>query len=316
MRRTAPIIEKIFEVPLSKYQKFSIWECEREDYLKILIHDDFIWNHICKSRQSIIGEVIFEITEDNNKNLTEMSERIDYFKLIEDYKKINIDDMLRIPDLGSSLETRFPEEGKPISPLKEEFYKKIIIDDKDLRNSNEDADIEDYTNSEEQNNDNIPSINQMTMIKAERRINIKSKVNDITKGILEKPSLRKINISKDNKYIDIPNLLKNNDLSSKENFEKIISLNKNSEIKKIYEKSFNNGQKQRKKVGKNKNIKKETNEPKKLNKKTDKNEVPSDIDDLVKYIVNDDKTEPGGKKKKKNKKKKKKNKNEIKEEKK
>ena len=316
LRRTAPIIEKIFEVPLSKYQKFSIWECEREDYLKILIHDDFIWNHICKSRQSIIGEVIFEITEDNNKNLTEMSERIDYFKLIEDYKKINIDDMLRIPDLGSSLETRFPEEGKPISPLKEEFYKKIIIDDKDLRNSNEDADIEDYTNSEEQNNDNIPSINQMTMIKAERRINIKTKVNDITKGILEKPSLRKINISKDNKYIDIPNLLKNNDLSSKENFEKIISLNKNSEIKKIYEKSFNNGQKQRKKVGKNKNIKKDTNEPKKLNKKTDKNEVPSDIDDLVKYIVNDDKTEPGGKKKKKNKKKKKKNKNEIKEEKK
>ena len=168
---------------------------------------------------------------------------------------------------------------------------------------------------EERNNDNIPSINQMTMIKAERRINIKTKVNDITKGILEKPSLRKINISKDNKYIDIPNLLKNNDLSSKENFEKIISLNKNAEIKKIYEKSFNNGQKQRKKVGKNKNIKKESNEPKKLNKKTDKNEVPSDIDDLVKYIVNDDKTEPGGKKKKKNKKKKKKNKNEIKEEK-
>ena len=96
----------------------------------------------------------------------------------------------------------------------------------------------------------------MTMIKAERRINIKTKVNDITKGILEKPSLRKINISKDNKYIDIPNLLKNNDLSSKENFEKIISLNKNAEIKKIYEKSFNNGQKQRKKVGKNKNIQK------------------------------------------------------------
>ena len=316
LRRTAPIIEKIFEVPLSKYQKFSIWECEKEDYLKILIHDDFIWNQICKSRNSYLNDIISEIIEDNNMNLTEMTERIDYFKLIEDYKKINIDDMLRIPEFGSSLETRFPEEAKPIISLREDLYKKIITEDKDLRNSNEDADIEDYTNSEEHNNDNMPNINQMAIIKTERRINIKTKSNDITKGILERPSLRKINISKDNKYIDIPNLLKNNDLSSKENFEKIISLNKNAEIKKIYEKNINSGQKQRKKVGKNKNIKKENNDIKKSNKKIDKNEIPSDIDDLVKYIVNDDKTEGPGKKKKKNKKKKKKNKNEIKEEKK
>ena len=46
--------------------------------------------------------------------------------------------------------------------------------------------------------------------------------------------------------------------------------------------------------------------------KYDKKEIPSDIDDLVKYIVNDDKKETQNKKKKKNKKRnKKKNKNEI-----
>ena len=50
--------------------------------------------------------------------------------------------------------------------------------------------------------------------------------------------------------------------------------------------------------------------------KVDKNEIPNDIDDLVKYIVNDDKTETQNKKKKRNKKRKKKNKNEIKEDKK
>ena len=49
------------------------------------------------------------------------------------------------------------------------------------------------------------------------------------------------------------------------------------------------------------------------NKKID---IPNDIDDLVKYIVNDDKNEGGGKKKKRNKKKKKKKNNEMKEDKK
>ena len=49
--------------------------------------------------------------------------------------------------------------------------------------------------------------------------------------------------------------------------------------------------------------------------KIDKSEIPNDLDDLVKYIVNDDKVEAQIKKKKKNKKRKKKNKNEIKEEK-
>ena len=50
--------------------------------------------------------------------------------------------------------------------------------------------------------------------------------------------------------------------------------------------------------------------------KIDKSEIPNDIDDLVKYILNDDKTETQNKKKKRNKKRKKKNKNEIKEDKK
>ena len=63
--------------------------------------------------------------------------------------------------------------------------------------------------------------------------------------------------------------------------------------------------------------KKENNKSKK-SIKIDKNEIPNDIDDLVKYIVNDDKdkNETQNKKKKKNKKRKKKNKNEIKEDKK
>ena len=67
------------------------------------------------------------------------------------------------------------------------------------------------------------------------------------------------------------------------------------------------------KIKKKNIIKKETTKSKK-SVKIDKSEIPNDLDDLVKYIVNDDKTETQ-KKKKKNKKKKKK-KSEVKEDKK
>jgi len=317
LRRTAPIIEKIFEGPLSKYQKFSIWECEKEDYLKILIHDDFIWNQISKSKNSYLKEIISEITEDDNMNLTEMTDRLEYFKLIEEYKKINIDDMLKLSPVGSSIDTRFPEEAKPLYSLREGFYQTLITEEKDLSNSYEEADINDFQNSEDQSNEEINNINKVTLFKSlNKKITIQTKSREITQSILARKNKNKINIREDNKYLDIPNLLKGNDLSNKDNLDKIISLNKNTELKKIYEKNINNISKQRKKVTKNKNrTKKEGNESINTNNKKIDN-IPNDIDDLVKYIEKDDKNETTGKKKKKNKKKKKKNKNEIKEEKK
>ena len=314
LRRTAPIIEKIFEVPLSKYQKFSIWECEKEDYLKILIHDDFIWNQISKSKNSYLNEIISEITEDHNMNLTEMTERIEYFKLIEEYKKLNIDEMLKLSQVCSSMDTRFPEDAKPLYSLREGFCQNLISEDKDLRYSYEEADIDDFPNSEDQNNDEINNLNKIALFKGlNKKITIQTKSREITQSILTRKNINKINIREDNKYIDIPNLLKNNDLSNKDNLEKIISLNKNPELKKIYEKNINNISKQKKKVAKKNRTKKESNESIKSNNK--KIDIPNDIDDLVKYIEKDDKNENAGKKKKKNKKKKKK-KNEIKEDKK
>ena len=316
LRRTAPIIEKIFELPLSKYEKFSIWECEKEDYLKILIHDNFIRNQISKSKNSYLNEIISEITEEDDMNLTEMTDRIDYFNLIEEYKKKNIDDMLKLSKVGSSMDTRFPEDAKPLYNYKEESYeknKRIIAEDRDSKFSFEEADIDDFPNSEDPINDDINNFKHITLIKAIS----KNKTREINQGILTGKTLNKLNIREDNKYIDIPNLLKTDlsNLSNKEHIEKIISLNKNSDLKKIYEKNINNISKQRKKITKKNRTKKESNESiKSNNKKIDI--IPNDIDDLVKYIEKDDKNENTGKKKKKNKKKKKKNKNEIKEEKK
>ena len=316
LRRTAPIIEKIFELPLSKYEKFSIWECEKEDYLKILIHDNFIRNQISKSKNSYLNEIISEITEEDDMNLTEMTDRIDYFNLIEEYKKKNIDDMLKLSKVGSSIDTRFPEDAKPLNNYKEESYeknKRIIAEDRDSKFSFEEADIDDFPNSEDPINDDINNFKHITLIKAIS----KNKTREINQGILTGKTINKLNIREDNKYIDIPNLLKTDlsNLSNKEHIEKIISLNKNSDLKKIYEKNINNISKQRKKITKKNRTKKESNESiKSNNKKIDI--IPNDIDDLVKYIEKDDKNENTGKKKKKNKKKKKKNKNEIKEEKK
>ena len=302
LRRTAPIIEKIFEEALSKFPKFSIWECEKEDYLKILIHDNFIWDQIYKSRKSYLEELIGEITESDNMNLTEMTEKIEYFKLIEERKKINIDEMLKLSEIGSSLDTRFPEDAT----IRDDFYQSIIADDIDIKNSYEEADIDDFTPSEERDVDNINNLTKISLFNT-----FKKKIT-IRKNIITRKPINKINIREDNKYIDIPNLLKNNDLTNKDSLEKMIALNKNSDLKKIYEKNINNNiQKQKKKIAKNKNRqKKESNESKTSNKKID---IPNDLDDLVKYIVNDDKNEPATKKKKKNKKKKKK-KNENKEE--
>ena len=309
LRRTAPIIEKIFEEPLSKFPKFSIWECEKEDYLKILIHDNFIWEQISQGKKSFLNEIIEEITENDDMNLTEMTEKIEYFKLIEEHKKISIDDMLRLSEIGSSLDTRFPEDAKPLIPQRDDFYQSIITEDKDIHFSYEEADIEDFNSAEGGGDDELNNPKRVTLFNR-----FKKKITIQTKNIITRKQINKINIREDNKNNDIPNLLKN-DLTNKDTLEKMITLNKNNELKKIYEKSINNNTpKQKKKMTKNKNKKKESDEKKNSNKKID---IPKDIDDLVKYIVNDDKNENVGKKKKKNKKKKKKkNTNEIKEDKK
>ena len=77
---------------------------------------------------------IIYITLFNFDNLTE---KIEYFRLIEEKKKINIDEMLGLSEIGSSIDTRFPEAAT----IRDDFYQSIIADDLDIRNSYEEADI-------------------------------------------------------------------------------------------------------------------------------------------------------------------------------
>ena len=93
-------------------------------------------------------------------NLTEMTEKIEYFRLIEERKKINIDEMLKLSEIGSSIDTRFPEDAT----IRDDFYQSIIADDLDIRNSYEEADIDDFTPSEERDVDNINNLTNVTLI--------------------------------------------------------------------------------------------------------------------------------------------------------
>ena len=63
--------------------------------------------------------------------------------------------MLKLSKVGSSIDTRFPEDAKPLYYLQEGLYQRIISEDKDSKFSFEDADIDDFPNSEDPTNDDI-----------------------------------------------------------------------------------------------------------------------------------------------------------------
>ena len=339
LEKTAPIIEQIFEIPLSQYENFSIYECEKEDYWKILINDSFIYNEILKNRNTKLNYLIEEITEDENMNLNEMTNKIEYFKKIQEFKKMKLNELLKISKIGSSLDKRYPEDAKPLSEIQyliKDYYDNNDNNESistDINNincfpSSEEIDIDEYSNIEEQKIENINTINYIedsSLFNKLKESIISDNNSKEIKKIIEINSgnhinnINTINIKEDNKYIDIPNLLKFNsdNKNNKENINNSINFEKARQDKIRLLKNKERLLKNKEKLLRKKNeIKKENkNENKKIikdNKKIDKKEIPTDIDDLVKYIINDDKSETQNKKKKKNRKKNKKNKNEAK----
>ena len=125
---------------------FEIFEMgmQKKDYLKILIHDNFIWNQIRRTNNWNLYKIINKITEDDDKNLSSMTDAINYFKLIEELKKINIDVLLKISEIGSSIDIRFPKDAEPKSKLKEKLNESIISNDIDMRYQFLEVDIDEY----------------------------------------------------------------------------------------------------------------------------------------------------------------------------
>ena len=365
LKKSSPIIEKIFEIPLTNFEHFSLEKCQLEEYINILIRDKYISNKIKKNKDSKLINVLHELTEGSESETKLMTTKLEVFNIM--YKsKLKFKRLLTIADIGSSVDEKYPEDCEPIGEIRynninnfinaedingnyfladegEDFNLDFdIIKDNNFPNINminfsnniNNLDEEDEINEKDEDKTreiinkitkksfNDTEIKMETIIKSKKVNSINNINEEETTELLEKSNL----FIKKNKSYNKEHLDNNFNFNGKHNITNLIAQNKNSDnwkTKKCYPGILNNEKLVRDKEpilfkniknSNNKNKKENANKFANNNKnfKIDKKEIPSDIDDLVKYIVTDDKKESQIKKKKKNKKKtKKKNKNEV-----
>ena len=349
LRKSAPIINKIFEYPLSKYEKFSIDQCQKEEYLNILIRDKFIANEINKNIDPKLIILLNEISEGNYLNSKLMTEKLNYFNIKLNQRK-EYAKYLTIAEIGSSIDEKCPEDCELLGVTSiNNIYN--FINEEDINNNyflsaegDLDFDIIEDDNIKESNN--FPNINMIHFgnginnIESNQNIineidtntyipKIKDAIinqNEVKKqSIISNNKINSINISENKNFLDVPNLFTKNKNINKD-FKKIFNFDpKNKKTRGEYANILNDERLRRggteqaiiKDIKNNNNKNKVENKGNKFannnkNLKSDKKEIPSDLDDLVKYIEKDDKKTTQNKKKKKNKKRnKKKNKNEA-----
>ena len=305
LKRAVPIIEKIFEYPLTDFEDCSVQECTMENFLRIIIHDNFIWNEITKNRRGELKILVQQLLEDFDKDcfyINNNDNNIDYFNKFT--KKT-----LKVQNAQSSFDTRTPDDAFKISPIYyDDEHEKLFNKESDFNNE------ETVDNIIQNKNNNLSNIN---MIKLNSRNFINNKF-DINKAIFTNETINEIN-----KINTINNLAKENlNLNLQKNFSfpgntikvpnrphiNLSNIPPQKPDKPDSESNSNNkfNKKRFHKKVENNNIKNKKSEEIK-NKKEEKSEIPNDLDDLVKYIKDDNNQ---NKKKKKNRKKtKKRNKN-------
>ena len=303
LKRAVPIIEKIFEYPLTDFEDCSVQECTMENFLRIIIHDNFIWNEIIKNRLGELKILVQQLLEDFDKDcfyINNNDNNIDYFNKFT--KKT-----LKVQNAQSSFDTRTPDDAFKISPIYyDDEHEKLFNKESDFNNE------ETVDNIIQNKNNNLSNIN---MIKLNSRDFINNKF-DINKAIFTNETINEIN-----KINTINNLAKEN-LNLQKNFSfpgNTIKVPNRPHInlsnippqkpdkpdRESNSKNKFNKKRFHKKVENNILKNKKSEEIK--NKKEEKSEIPNDLDDLVKYIKDDNNQ---NKKKKKNRKKtKKRNKN-------
>ena len=305
LKRAVPIIEKIFEYPLTDFEDCSVQECTMENFLRIIIHDNFIWNEIIKNRLGELKILVQQLLEDFDKDcfyINNNDNNIDYFNKFT--KKT-----LKVQNAQSSFDTRTPDDAFKISPIYyDDEHEKLFNKESNFNNE------ETVDNIIQNKNNNLSNIN---MIKLNSRNFINNKF-DINKAIFTNETINEIN-----KINTINNLAKENlNLNLQKNFSfpgntikvpnlphiNLSNIPPQKPDKPDSESNSNNkfNKKRFHKKVENNNIKNKKSEEIK-NKKEEKSEIPNDLDDLVKYIKDDNNQ---NKKKKKNRKKtKKRNKN-------
>ena len=292
--------------PPKKVRNFDYISVMKNLFNKLLgIKDNFIWNEIIKNRRGELKILVQQLLEDFDKDcfyINNNDNNIDYFNKFT--KKT-----LKVQNAQSSFDTRTPDDAFKISPIYyDDEHEKLFNKESDFNNE------ETVDNIIQNKNNNLSNIN---MIKLNSRNFINNKF-DINKAIFTNETINEIN-----KINTINNLAKENlNLNLQKNFSfpgNTIKVPNRPHInlsnippqkpdkpdRESNSKNKFNKKRFHKKV-ENNNIKNKKSEEIK-NKKEEKSEIPNDLDDLVKYIKDDNNQ---NKKKKKNRKKtKKRNKN-------
>ena len=294
LQNSAKKIEEIFEEPLSKFKQkkdFSILEFEKEEFYSIILHDEYILYEITNNKNNSSKENFSEIQnqinilqkesyiDTSNKKSNIMNEIINYFINLSRARNIYNKHLL-MAKIGSSIDERYPEDATPY----------IIEESDDDYEIQKAIYFQEDEEEGENNNNNINIINN-TNDKRKKLIAIKDIRNnnkyDFKSELQEETQHNIIYSAEGSKKRYLENFENKNEETNEKNKRK--NRNKNKEI-------FNN-------------IEDFKENSKFNNNKIEKKEVPSDIDELLKFIKSDDKIQPSKKKKKRNKKNKKKNKN-------
>ena len=267
LAKSASSIENIFQPVLSDFEKFSIDDCEKEEFYKVIIKDQFIWQEIIKNRKTRLNYLIKELELSEYKYINIMKEKLNYFMSIYTSKKYELNE-IKICEIGSSIDDRNAEDsvivtGKPSS----------MIDKK---------------------------------TKADNKNNIIIKINENNENGIKKDEIIKNEVGKNK---DEQNDIEKNKIEMNVNIKTVYKIKKKNNDMHIINTKIEDEKKPEKNSLSLNGIVKNAKE------KDNKKDVPSDIDDLVKYIANnDDKKEniqsTNTKRKKKKNKKTKKRKNE------
>ena len=311
--KLAPLLENVFEEALSSYEKFSILDCVKEDYYRYLIMNSYFFDEKFHIQDVQINISLAQIKDGLSSKEKTMTKKLTFFEDMHKFHQ-SYDKYLKIGEIGSSIDEKYPEDAQivcEIIPGEE----KIFENEEDKINHNyflESGFDDDFsknapsltknsTFSDEINNSNIVIIEDKN-IKKTRFLEIEKDIEEIKEIGKKERGIKNVNEL---------NPINNFHFSGKNN----ISYEFNSKITPkpkrpnlIY--PLNDERLKRQNMIMKSNNMKDNKNNKNKNQKQDKKEIPSDIDDLVKYITNDDKPEVQAKKKKKNRKKnKKKNKN-------
>ena len=138
LSKSAKDIEIIFKEQKEKFTYYSIELCQREEYLKTLVNDKFIQMLIAENREEEFENLIYEIEEDKDNKVYQMTDFLNYLKNFSFVSDENTqDEFISLNEEPLEFESSLHEDQwvKPKDTYKppndiDELVKYIVTDEK------------------------------------------------------------------------------------------------------------------------------------------------------------------------------------------